>query len=238
MDLNLFFRVIRRFKFIVILGVIVATSLALLSFARITNDGLAYRQPKQWSSTQQLNVATYVPPRFRMNTETPDPIVVAQAYATLATSNAVATIIRREANGKPPGKLLSSNVPNFDGSASRIFALEGVSTSKAGARAMVKLATRAFYEYVPGYNAENFQPPVKVTLTQLGGPAAPKIIKSPSKTRPVFVFLAVLIAFIGIAFILENLRPAVRVQAPPLDRDDDATREMSAPPLRATDQSH
>ena len=236
MDLNLFFRVIRRFKFIVILGVIVATSLALLSFARITNDGLAYRQPKQWSSIQQLIVSTDVPPRFRDTTPVPDPVIVAQDYVTLATSNAVAPLIRR--HGKPPGKVVASIVSNSDGSASRTFDLQGVGTSKAAARAMAILATNALQEYLPTYNAESYPPPIKIKLTPLGHPTVPEVIKSPSKTRPVFVFLAVLIAFVGIAFILENLRPAVRVQAPPVDRDDDATREMSAPPLRATDQSH
>jgi hypothetical protein len=232
MDINLFFRVLRRFKFIIITGVIVAAALALLSFARITSNGLAYRQPKQWSSTQQLSVATRVPLQLQDHVQVPDPIGVAQDYATVATSNAVVPLIRRDAGGKPPGKLLASNVPHSDGSASTTFELEGIATSSAGARAMVKLATAAFNEYLPVYNAHSYPPPIKVTVTPLGGPAAPEVIKSPSKTRPTFVFLAVLIAFIGLAFILENVRPAVRVQAPP---KDDETYQMS--PLRASDRS-
>jgi hypothetical protein len=238
MDLNLFFRVIRRFKFIVILGVIVATSLALLSFARITNDGLAYRQPKQWSSVQQLGVSASVPPKFQATIQVPDPTRVAQVYATLATSTAVTRIMRQKAKGEPPGEALASNVVNSDGSTLPFVLIQGVATSKSSAVAMARLATDSLEDYLPSYNALNYPPPINIVVTRVGGPDAPKVIKSPSKTRPVFVFLAVLIAFVGIAFILENLRPAVRVQAPPVDRDDDATREMSAPPLRATDRSH
>ena len=232
MDINLFFRVIRRFKLLVAFGVLVAAVLALLSFARITSDGLAYRQPKQWSSIQQLSVSTDVPPKFRENTETPLPQGVAQEYATLATTVGVTALIRRDANGKPPGKILSSNVPNGDGSASRIFQLEGIGTSKIAAAAMVNLATRAFNEYLPSYNRESYPPPIVIKLKELGGPSAPEIVKSPSKTRPTFVFLAVLMAFIGLAFILENVRPAVRVQA---SAKDDEPRQMSA--LRASDRS-
>jgi hypothetical protein len=232
MDINLFFRVIRRFKLLVAFGVFVAALLALLSFARITSDGLAYRQPKQWSSVQQLSVSTDVPPQFRENTETPLPQAVAQEYSTLATTVGVTALIRRDANGKPPGKVLSSNVPNGDGSASRFFQLEGVGTSKATAIAMVNLATRALEEYLPAYNRANYPPPIVIRLKHLGGPKAPELIKSPSKTRPTFVFLAVLMAFIGLAFILENVRPAVRVQA---QSKDDEPRQMSA--LRASDRS-
>jgi hypothetical protein len=235
MDINLFFRVIRRFRILIAIGVLVAALLAVLSFAKVTSSGLVYRQPKQWSSTQQLSVSTNVPIKDRVNNPIPDAVPIAQEYATLATSNAVAPIIRRDAGGKPPGKLLAQDSPNSDGSASRLFELEGIATSNAAAVAMAQLSTRALLEYLPVYNATNYPPPNEVKVTRLGGPTQAKIVKSPSKTRPIFVFLAVLLAFIGLAFILENMRPAVRVQ-PPREEDDDTTRRV-APPLRASDRS-
>ena len=47
-------------------------------------------------------------------------------------------------------------------------------------------------------------------LTLLNRPYQAKVYAQPSKTLPVAIFLTVLIATIGMAFILENLRPRIR----------------------------
>ena len=59
MDLPLFFRVLWRFKWLVFLGVFVATALAFLSVFRIdTENGFAveYRQNEQWVSVATVLV--------------------------------------------------------------------------------------------------------------------------------------------------------------------------------------
>jgi hypothetical protein len=223
MDVNVFLRVVRRFKFIVVIGAIVAALLAVLSFTRITTSGLAYRQPTEWGSTQKLFVKEYVP-RNAPET-TPSPQELAQIYATYATSDAVTTIMRRY--GKPRGKLVGSVATNTDGSASRVVQVDGVATTKLGAKLTALFGSRALAQYVSVSNRQTLPRGVKVTLVPVGGgPTTPKVIRKPSVTRPIFVFLAVMTAVFGLIFVLENLRPAVRVQEPS-DRDEDV-RQMTA----------
>jgi len=245
MDLNLFFRVVRRYRFLVIFGVLVATALAILSFAKITGSGLAYRQPKQWASHENLLVTQ---PGFPLGQATL-PIGVqapgnlstnAVIYATLASSKLVSGIMR--SYGGPLGKVDAVAVTNPDGSTLPIVDIAGLATSQGVAKRTADNASKALTQYVVN-EQENAKPPIppsnRIILNSLGAPDTPQLIKSPSKTRPIFVFLAVLMAFIGLAFILENLRPAVRVQErqQDRDRDDDAvSRQVSKPPLRASDR--
>ena len=93
MDINVFLRVVRRFKFLVVIGVIVAALLAIFSLTRITSSGLAYRQPTEWGSSVQLYVNESVPDGAPQTT--PSPQELAQTYATYTNSEAVATIVRR-----------------------------------------------------------------------------------------------------------------------------------------------
>ncbi len=50
MDLTLYGRVLRRFWWVVVPGVALAFVLALLSFVRVSADGIAYRDPEVWQS--------------------------------------------------------------------------------------------------------------------------------------------------------------------------------------------
>jgi hypothetical protein len=224
MDINVFLRVVRRFKFIVVIGAIVACLLAVLSFTRITTGGLAYRQPTEWGSTQRLYVKEYVPRNAPQTT--PSPQELAQIYATYATSDAVTTLTRRY--GKPRGKLVGSVAINPDGSASRVVQIDGVATTKLDAKLTALFGSRALGQYVAVTNRETLPRGVKVTLVPVGGgPSAPEVIRKPSVTRPIFVFLAVMTAVFGLIFVLENLRPAVRVESDRDKRDDDV-RQMTA----------
>ena len=51
-------------------------------------------------------------------------------------------------------------------------------------------------------------------LRVLNEASTPTRVESRSLTRPVFVFLAVMIAVAALAFLLENVRPAVRTTTP------------------------
>ena len=218
MDINVFLRVVRRFKFIVVVGAIVAALLAVLSFTRITTGGLAYRQPTEWGSFQRLTVSENLP------LNTPSEQDLAQTYATLVDSQPVTTRMSRY--GKPRGKLVGSVVIFGDGNSSRIVQLDGVATTKADAVHTAMLGTGALQGYIPTFNKEALPRGVTAKLVPVGGPSAPKVVRKPSVTRPIFVFLAVMTAVFGLIFVLENLRPAVRVQEPS-ERDDDV-HQMTA----------
>ena len=62
MDLNLYFRVLWRFKVIVAAGLLLALVLAFLSFANVKLDGLppsvSHRQAEQWESLATIGVAS------------------------------------------------------------------------------------------------------------------------------------------------------------------------------------
>lgn len=221
MDINVFFRVVRRFKFIVVIGAVVAAMLALLSFARITSSGLAYREPTEWGSSQRLVVSESLPKSAPPTT--PSPQELAQAYATFANSPAVTDIMRNY--GTSVGKLVGSVVIYGDGSSSRIVQLDGVGASKRVALRTTLFGTRALKQYIPRINAATLPAGVTATLVPVGPPSAPTVVRKPSITRPIFVYLAAMTAVLGLIFVLENLRPAVRVQAPS-DRDDDV-RQMT-----------
>ena len=56
MDFGLYVRVLWRFRLLVVLGLILALSLAMLSFVRVGTDGVTYRQTELWASTTRLLV--------------------------------------------------------------------------------------------------------------------------------------------------------------------------------------
>ena len=62
MDLNLYVRVLWRFKLIVALGLLLAFTLAFLSYATVRFDGVPptveYRQSEQWESLATVGVTS------------------------------------------------------------------------------------------------------------------------------------------------------------------------------------
>jgi hypothetical protein len=54
-------------------------------------------------------------------------------------------------------------------------------------------------------------PGKRVRVEVVRQPQVPTLLVPRKKTRPIIVFLTVAIATFGLAFILENLRPRVRV---------------------------
>ena len=56
MDFQLYGRVIWRFRLLVVVGFLVASAFAVLSVARVSSDGVSYRQQELWSSTTRLGV--------------------------------------------------------------------------------------------------------------------------------------------------------------------------------------
>jgi hypothetical protein len=55
-DFQLYARVLWRFRLLFVPGLLLACTLALLSVARVSLDGLEYRQTELWSSSTRLIV--------------------------------------------------------------------------------------------------------------------------------------------------------------------------------------
>ena len=121
MDLGLYASVLWRFRWIVILGMLLAVVLTVLSVAKVTSDGLEYRKAETWQAQTTLLLTQPGFPEGRAlfpNSETQgerskysysDPnrfVSLTALYSQFAQSDEVRAFVRRE--GAPPGSTVSA----------------------------------------------------------------------------------------------------------------------------------
>lgn len=230
MSLARFLQVIRRFKILVALGLLLAVGLASLSALRTSFDGvvpnLTHRGEETWQSTATLFVtqegfpwgrsvldeavpvgpeaeAGYVPrysPADRFQT-------LAQLYAELAKSDAVRTIVLSE--GPIKGEYEVAPMSSRDGSSYLpIVSVAGFGATPEEAESLARRVSDAFVVYLRDRQERADIPADKrVDVQVLEQPDEAELIEGRSLTRPIFLFVLVLTAFVGLAFALENLRP-------------------------------
>jgi hypothetical protein len=227
MDFHLYSRVLWRFKWLVALGLVLGASLGLLSVVRVSSDGLTYRQSELWTSTTRLGVTQNGFPWGRLLAQevTPDeqaerlgiPLAdpnrlntLAVLYAELATSDPV----RRQMleDGPLRGKIIATPVVVGENRVMLPFIdVAAIATSPRGAVVLAQRAADAFGVFMRDQQVANRVPAAdRVIVQQLVRPKPPKLFQPRSKTMPVVVFLAVMFATVGLAFLLENLRPPRR----------------------------
>lgn len=241
MDLQLYVRVIWRFKLLVLTGLLLAIGLALLSMVRVSSDGLQYRESELWASSTRLLVTQRGFPWGRavadeavieeqaeqlgLRFANPDRFIsLAFLYAELATSDPVRQIIREDGpiNGQLfAGAVVQQNVtlPLVD--------IEAVATDRTRAITLSRRATAAFETYLRRQQDANDVPAADRVLVQvLSRTRGARLFQGRSTTLPIIVFLTVMISAIGLAFILENMRPRVKPVADPVEsgRPDAARR--------------
>jgi hypothetical protein len=233
MDLQLYARVLWRFRALLVLGLILAASLAFLSYVKVSFDGgvpeLSYRDAEEWSSettlfvTQQgFQYGRVAEPYLPSDEEAglppipladPDRLAMLTAlYARLANSDEVRALIRRD--GPLNGFLDFEPVPAPEYSGPSILPLLNIRATAATPRDSVVLvtrATRAFRTWlVRQQTAAGIFPEQRVVVEVLNRASSPQLVAGRGKTLPIVVFLTVMTAVIGLIFILENLRPRVR----------------------------
>jgi hypothetical protein len=234
MDLNLYLRVIWRFRFLVLLGIVFAVLLAGLTMFKVSFAGgspkFTYRQHEVWQSRAVLLVTqngfpegrTVLPygvatiggqqtavSRFADPARFTD---LALFYSTLAQSDAVQKQVYK--NPKLTGSVTSTPVTLGSGSKVTplpLFSIDGSADSARQARAMAEAGTSAFITYLADQQAAaNVPVKDRVVVQVVNQPGGALLATARKKTIPVVVFLTVLVAAVGLAFILENLRPLVR----------------------------
>jgi hypothetical protein len=240
-DLPLYAHVLWRFRWLVLLGLLLGAGLAFLSVARVTagEDGfrVTYSQSETWASSSTLFVTQRGFPEGRsiVDTESAEPIEqvgrlglrfadparfssLALLYAHLADSDDVRAIMLR--SGPIHGEVKAAPIlasENTFADALPLIEVAAFADSGRGARRLGTRATRAFRAYLAreqqrnGISAED-----RVVVVVVKAANKAKLVKGRSFTPPVVVFLTTLIACFALAFILENLRP--RVRAPAADR--------------------
>jgi hypothetical protein len=239
-DLQLYARVLWRFKVIVLLGLVLALTLALLSTVRVGRNGATYRSPELWSSSIRLLVTQRGFPEGRLYAQVPippgeinppaidssAPVVdparfnsLAILYSELATSDAVRQLMRKQ--GPIPGQIVATPLRDErSGTLLPLLDLSAVSTSPGAAIVLARRGAAALNRFVADQQRVNNVPPDdRVVLTTIVQPKGAQLFQPRSKTMPIVVFLVVMFAVVGLVFLLESVRPRSRQAEADDERD-------------------
>jgi hypothetical protein len=227
MDLGLFFRVVWRFKAMVLLGLALAFALAFLSFVKVDfGNGftMTYRENEQWESLSTLFVTD---PDFTLGS-TADAggpadaeaaaaasqrmLALTALYMQLATSDAVLAFMAKQ--GPIDGLVQTFPITagaNGDGDPLPMMTFSAISTTPERAYRLGLRHIDAFLGYLKrDQDRRGVSRADRVRVEVVRQPQAPTLLVPRKKTRPIVIFLTVAIATFGLAFVLENLRPRVR----------------------------
>jgi hypothetical protein len=219
-DLALMLRVLSRFRLLVAGGVLLAFGLMFLAVFRVNPTGhptLQFREKQQWSSYATLFVTQPGFPWGRAVTSG-DPSrfgTYATLYARLATADGVRRAVKHSV-GLTDKELLEAQpvlASDFDTNSPPLplVKLTAVGATRARAQQLANAWTAAFTDYIGAEQQANRIPTDQRVLVQTVSHAQPaELLKGRSKTLPVVIFMTVLLATFGTAFVLENLRPRVR----------------------------
>jgi hypothetical protein len=237
-DLALYMRVLWRFRIIVAVGLMIGSLLALTSLARFDFAGakptLAANGDEVWLSASTLFVTqdgfpwgrTIFDETVKVEGAGEEPTLIprfgdpgrysglATLYAELAKSDAVRRAFNRNA---PRGVTYEPDIVKSSdgGSVLPMIYMKGFGPTPALAEAAANVAAEEFRKYLAAEQAKANIPKdrrVSVVVTARAIPA--EIIEPRSIVRPIFLFLLALMGAIGLAFVLENLRPSSRKVTP------------------------
>jgi hypothetical protein len=225
MDLRLFLAVLWRFRLLVVFGVALASALAILSAYTVSFEGvrptLVHRDFEIWQSHEILYVSAQR--RDEDGRLQDDPGRAAQfagIYSRLASSDAVERIVIRRASavgamriGAVAGRDDNGTLPMID-----VF---GEATNPASAEELARTTSVALREYVADLQAKERVAPaerVQMSVIKRAGDyeglldeaSATLLVKPRSKLRVLLVFFGAMGLVVGLAFVLENLRPRLR----------------------------
>jgi hypothetical protein len=142
---------------------------------------------------------------------------LALIYSKLVTSDAVKQIMLRDGpiHGKVGASYVSATPNNPSGPPLPLISVLGTGSTAGRATALAERAAKAFLQYVRNEDQTNGIPDQKrVSIQVLNRAEEPVLLKGRSKTLPIVVFLTVMVAVCALAFVLENLRPRVRLVVP------------------------
>jgi hypothetical protein len=243
MNIPLLLSALWRFRALVIAGACLALVLAFLSYNRVSFDGGIKTEPRQseeWSSVATVFVTQEGFPwgRSYLLYETAgdlppimlgDPARFAQLavlYTELANSDGVREILQR--NGGIQGTLQAVTVlPEADSEPLPLIRLAATSTTEAGAIALGQRYTDAFQQYLRSQQQRAAIPSdqrVMIEVTQSASSAT--LIAGRSKMMALVIFITVMGAVLGLALVLENIKPRVPLQV--VDPPRPAARKSTA----------
>jgi hypothetical protein len=225
MDVMLFLRVLWRYKWLTLGGVLLGAALAVLAYGQPSFSGgkptIVPRGAEVWESQSELLITQPSFPYGRADEQftggsTGAPAVpvgdvnhmaaLGPIYAALGRSD---TFLRRIHKLTPvPGKVTASDVadPNT-GSLLPFVLLTATAPSSTDASTLAKTAATALPAYIArDQAAAGIQPAVRVQLQIVRHGSQPQLVQGHKPTIPLLVFVAVTLAATSLAFILENAR--------------------------------
>lgn len=210
MDLGLFARVLWRFRIVTGIGAVLAVALAALAF-------VSGGHKEQWVSYETMLVTQRGFAEGDVAPVGADPsrlTLLAVLYSQFVTADDVTHALWP--HGAHGERVEAAPVLELPGSSSAsalpIISVAAFSPTPHGAQRLASRAAAALRGYVEARQTKNRIPDAKrsrLTPLATADRNAPKLWKGASKSVPIVVFLTVLIATIGLAFVLENLRPRI-----------------------------
>jgi hypothetical protein len=230
MDIRLYLRVIWRFRIVVALGLLLAIAFAFMSFVRVSFSGspmLSYRETEDWQSATTFVISG---PGFAVGSlqqagGNNSPVALsglAAFYARVAMSDDVYRLMLKD--GPIDGVVTAS--PGVDNVTTiraplPLVSIFGDASSREKAVALARRGSRAFVAYIKDrQEAAEIPDRQRIQLRVINAAQDATLVVPRKKTLPIVIFLTIMTAAIGLAFILENLRPRVR----PLSTLEDESR--------------
>jgi capsular polysaccharide biosynthesis protein len=136
---------------------------------------------------------------------------LAVLYSQLATGDQVRLLMRRD--GPLRGQIIASPVVGGGEFKTQLpmIDLTAISTTPRGAIHLAQRSSNALTTYIRDkQRASNVPATDRAMIVPVVRPAKVVLFRPRSKTMPIVVFLAVAFVTVGLAFVLENLRPVVR----------------------------
>ncbi len=224
-------------------GFVVALALALLSYVRVSGDGLTYRSPEIWSNEATLQLSDPSHPEWRSRlSPTADPnrfTSLVDQYAEFATSDAVIGALRKQGflsrtavKSGVAGLTATSVASPINGSITPLLKIAGLGASPIEATRLTLRATDAFIRVARARQVQAKIPPSqRVELRIVKRASVPQLVGPRSKTTFIILLLAGLTVTVAAAFIRDNLQRAADRKG---DLDAAAVFGMEAQPATST----
>jgi hypothetical protein len=249
MDINHLMRVLGRFKALIVATFVIAVTLAFIAYVRIGwengHPALHYRQNEGWVSYSQLLVtqpgfafgSTLVNPDSNPSSGVqglqaaaePRLTTLASLYSRFVPSDEFLRILFRTGRVRGTVSAAPLTAPGTNDEFLPIVNISAVSTSIPASLKLARRASVALQTMLREQQQRNgIAPSERVQLKVLLRAGHPALASPRKKTLPLIAFFTVMLAGAGLAFVLENLRPRVRiVERPAVPLPDVSQRSAS-----------
>lgn len=221
MDLTLFFRVIWRYRVLVVTGLLLAVLAAFFAMVKISPGGatpLSLRGEKEYASYTTLFVTQSGFPWGRLaegdavGVENAGRLAsLATLYSKLADSDPVNELNKKEL---PPTGWSIESAPVLDGaglsSPLPLVRIAALATSAELAQKTAATATASLQSFVTArQNANDIPKGDRVELQLIKGPETPVLVHGRSFTPPIIAFLVIAMITLALPFLLDNIRRSI-----------------------------